>query len=197
MIYGATDTHHNQRSGCRCHSDAGQPAFGDADAGPVADTLRQFGVTAPIVAVLRSLEATIDSFAFAMIDLIPTREADVSDDKNDLDMSVGNAIALYGQLCIQSPLYPALQPKFNIPINSHVTVPTVRILLEHTECQLDRDKSMPNSRYLGKKQLIRGGKGNNLEQNAKPVSKNISLQKIQRLWSRDQTRQYAKQEKQV
>ncbi|KAJ7753455.1 hypothetical protein B0H16DRAFT_1886892 [Mycena metata] len=31
----------------------------------------QFGATAPVAAVLRTLEATIDSFAFAMINLIP------------------------------------------------------------------------------------------------------------------------------
>ncbi|KAJ7870919.1 hypothetical protein B0H14DRAFT_3439728 [Mycena olivaceomarginata] len=70
----------------------------------------QFGLTAPITAVLRSLEAGIDSFAFALIDMIPTKEADVTADKNMLDGSVGNTISLYEQFCLPSPLYPSLPP---------------------------------------------------------------------------------------
>ncbi|KAJ7037267.1 hypothetical protein C8F04DRAFT_1093097 [Mycena alexandri] len=70
----------------------------------------QFGATAPVAAVLRTLEATIDSFAFAMINLIPCGAGSVTDDKNGLDTSVGNSITLYTQLCIPSPLYPTLMP---------------------------------------------------------------------------------------
>ncbi|KAJ6619198.1 hypothetical protein B0H10DRAFT_1913109 [Mycena sp. CBHHK59/15] len=70
----------------------------------------QFGVTAPIAAVLRSLEASIDSFAFAMIDMIPTQAPSVQTDKNSLDSSVGNTITLYEQICIPSVLYPTLCP---------------------------------------------------------------------------------------
>lgn len=50
------------------------------------------------------------SFASAMIDLIPTRETDVSTDKNSLDSSVGNTITVYEQICVPSILYPLLMP---------------------------------------------------------------------------------------
>ncbi|KAJ7315729.1 hypothetical protein DFH08DRAFT_820302 [Mycena albidolilacea] len=55
----------------------------------------QFAVTASIAAVLRILEAIIDSFAFAMIDLIPCGAGSVTNDKNGLDTSFGNSITLY------------------------------------------------------------------------------------------------------
>ncbi|KAJ7756640.1 hypothetical protein B0H16DRAFT_1689861 [Mycena metata] len=70
----------------------------------------QFGATAPVAAVLRTLEATIDSFAFAMINLIPCGAGSVTNDKNGLDTAVGNSITLYAQLCIPSLLYPTLMP---------------------------------------------------------------------------------------
>ncbi|KAJ7330829.1 hypothetical protein DFH08DRAFT_966584 [Mycena albidolilacea] len=70
----------------------------------------QFGLTGPITAVLRSLEAGIDSFAFALIAMIPTKQANVTTDKNMLDDSVGNTITLYQQICIPSPLYPTVPP---------------------------------------------------------------------------------------
>ncbi|KAJ6452621.1 hypothetical protein C8R45DRAFT_847617 [Mycena sanguinolenta] len=70
----------------------------------------QFTVTAPIAAVLPRLEATIDAFASAMIDLIPTRESDVTSDKSSLDASVENTITVYAQVCIPSPFYPTVLP---------------------------------------------------------------------------------------
>ncbi|KAJ6608127.1 hypothetical protein B0H10DRAFT_2227151 [Mycena sp. CBHHK59/15] len=70
----------------------------------------QFGVTQPIADVLRNLEAGIDSFAFAMIAMIPTQTPSVNADKGSLDSSVGNTISLYQQLCIPSVLYPTLMP---------------------------------------------------------------------------------------
>ncbi|KAF7369593.1 hypothetical protein MVEN_00290000 [Mycena venus] len=70
----------------------------------------QFGATAPIAAVLRTLEATIDSFAFAMIDLIPCGASSVTNDKNGLDTSVGKSITLYEHPCIPSILYPTVMP---------------------------------------------------------------------------------------
>jgi hypothetical protein len=89
----------------------------------------QFAVTAPIAAVLRTLEAIIDvclhlfmpcmrftdgspvqSFAFAMIDLIPCGAGSVTNDKNGLDTSVENSITLYTEVCIPSLLYPAVLP---------------------------------------------------------------------------------------
>ena len=45
-----------------------------------------------------------------MIDLIPGRQADVQTDKDQLDESVGNSITTYEQICIPSPLYPAVPP---------------------------------------------------------------------------------------
>ncbi|KAF7359741.1 hypothetical protein MVEN_00698800 [Mycena venus] len=78
----------------------------------------QFQVTAPIAAVLRSLEAAIDSLAFALIDLIPQQArraiepqlGTVSSDQAALDTAVGNTISTYAQVCIPSPLYPIVLP---------------------------------------------------------------------------------------
>ncbi|KAH9035232.1 hypothetical protein EDB85DRAFT_2288783 [Lactarius pseudohatsudake] len=70
----------------------------------------QFGVTAPILAALRALEAIIDKFADSMIDLISCANGPVTKDQDDLDKSVGDTINQYKQFCIPSPLYPLLQP---------------------------------------------------------------------------------------
>ncbi|KAJ7315714.1 hypothetical protein DFH08DRAFT_820287 [Mycena albidolilacea] len=70
----------------------------------------QFAVTAPIAAVLRTLEVIIDSFAFAMIDLIPCGAGSVTNDKNGLDITVENSITLYTEVCVPSPLYPTVLP---------------------------------------------------------------------------------------
>ncbi|KIM37545.1 hypothetical protein M413DRAFT_76837 [Hebeloma cylindrosporum] len=109
------------------------PPFDDDAAGPIVDALRdvsfvrvnqvllstvigkhkifaQFGVTPPIASVLRDLEAGIDSFGFSLISLIPTRKVDVSSARDTLDSSVQNAYTAYEQICIPSPLYPAVPP---------------------------------------------------------------------------------------
>ncbi|KAJ7196419.1 hypothetical protein GGX14DRAFT_403372 [Mycena pura] len=102
------------------------PPFDDEDAEPIVEALDDhsifspFGLTAPITAIPRELEAGIDSFVFAMIDLIPTKSSDVTDDKNQLDTSVGNTFSLYQELCIPSPLYPDLLP---ICISLQVHIP--------------------------------------------------------------------------
>ncbi|KAF7368103.1 hypothetical protein MSAN_00876500 [Mycena sanguinolenta] len=78
----------------------------------------QFQVTAPIAAVLRNLEIIIDSFAFALIDVIPqdARRAvqpqlgTVSSDKSALDTAVGDTITVYDEICIPSSLYPVVLP---------------------------------------------------------------------------------------
>ncbi|KAF7358231.1 hypothetical protein MVEN_00871900 [Mycena venus] len=78
----------------------------------------QFQVTAPIAAVLRSLEAQIDSFAFALINVIPqnARRAiepqlgSITSDQSALDTAVGNTVTTYSQTCIPSPLYPIILP---------------------------------------------------------------------------------------
>ena len=45
-----------------------------------------------------------------MINLIPTRQGDVTNDKDSLDSSVRNAISKYEQICIPSILYPQVPP---------------------------------------------------------------------------------------
>jgi hypothetical protein len=74
------------------------------------DIFAQYGLTAPIAAVLRSFEASLDSDAIQLINVAPTQQTSISNTKGSLDKSVGDAIALYGQLCIPSPLYPTVQP---------------------------------------------------------------------------------------
>ncbi|KAF7358232.1 hypothetical protein MVEN_00872000 [Mycena venus] len=78
----------------------------------------QFQVTAPIAAILRNLEVIIDSFAFALIDVIPqeARRAiqpqlgTVSSDQSALDTALENTITTYDEICIPSPLYPIELP---------------------------------------------------------------------------------------
>lgn len=70
----------------------------------------QYGVTAPIAASLRALEAALDSYTFALIGVAPAQQGAITNGKDGVDSSLGNAINLYGQLCIPSPLYPAVPP---------------------------------------------------------------------------------------
>ncbi|KAH9059468.1 hypothetical protein EDB83DRAFT_934143 [Lactarius deliciosus] len=70
----------------------------------------QFGVTAPILAALRSLEVVIDKFADSMIILISCANGPVTKDQDDLDKSVGDTINQYKKFCLPSPLYPLIQP---------------------------------------------------------------------------------------
>jgi len=58
------------------------------------------GFTAPVAAVLRILETTIDNFAFAMINLIPTQTSMVMSGQVTLDASCSQAIATYNQICL-------------------------------------------------------------------------------------------------
>ncbi|KAF7372706.1 hypothetical protein MSAN_00475900 [Mycena sanguinolenta] len=78
----------------------------------------QFQVTAPIAAVLRSLEAALDSFAFALIDVVPEQAlraterllGSISSDQAALDTAVGNTVTTYNEACVPSPLYPIMLP---------------------------------------------------------------------------------------
>ncbi|KAJ7094779.1 hypothetical protein C8R44DRAFT_951397 [Mycena epipterygia] len=70
----------------------------------------QFGATAPITAILRTLEAAIDALAFGLIDLIPCASDTVNMGKNMLDTSVMNSINAYSQLCIPSLFWPNTPP---------------------------------------------------------------------------------------
>ncbi|KAF7328461.1 hypothetical protein MSAN_02482600 [Mycena sanguinolenta] len=78
----------------------------------------QFQVTAPIAAVLRSLEAAIDSFAFALIHVIPQEArwaiepqlGTISSDQSALDTAVRNTITVYEEVCVPSALYPIILP---------------------------------------------------------------------------------------
>jgi len=69
----------------------------------------QYGVTAPIASSLRSLEAALDSYTYALIAVAPQQGA-ITNGKDSVDSSLGNVITLYGQLCIPSPLYPTIMP---------------------------------------------------------------------------------------
>ncbi|KAJ7620345.1 hypothetical protein FB45DRAFT_1094476 [Roridomyces roridus] len=80
----------------------------------------QFALTAPIAAVLRILEAVVDSFAFALIAVIPTQATvpqlssraahTISSDQAALQTAIGNTITTYNEVCIPSPLYPIVLP---------------------------------------------------------------------------------------
>lgn len=70
----------------------------------------QFGLTAPIAASLRTLEATFDSYSFALLTVAPSQQGSITSDQNSVEVSLGNAITTYEQICIPSPLYPTLKP---------------------------------------------------------------------------------------
>ncbi|EDR07239.1 uncharacterized protein LACBIDRAFT_294545 [Laccaria bicolor S238N-H82] len=70
----------------------------------------QFALTAPIVAVLRTLEGAIDSLAFALIGLIPTKSNEVSDAQFTLSTSVTDTISIYDQTCFPSLFWPKGKP---------------------------------------------------------------------------------------
>lgn len=56
--------------------------------------------TAPIAAILRTLEAIIDTFAFALISLIPGQQSVVVSGQNMLDVTCTQAISTYSAICI-------------------------------------------------------------------------------------------------
>ncbi|KZT60787.1 hypothetical protein CALCODRAFT_448265 [Calocera cornea HHB12733] len=64
----------------------------------------QFFVTAPIAAVLASLEKIIDTFAYALINMIPTKQMQVTSGQTTLDEKVTSAISVYSEFCIPVPL---------------------------------------------------------------------------------------------
>ncbi|KAJ7094780.1 hypothetical protein C8R44DRAFT_749366 [Mycena epipterygia] len=70
----------------------------------------QFGATAPITAILRSLEAAIDALANGLIGLIPCASDTVKMGQGMLDTSVTNSITAYSQLCIPSLFWPNTPP---------------------------------------------------------------------------------------
>jgi hypothetical protein len=70
----------------------------------------QFNETAPIAAVLRALEASVDSYSFALINVAPDEVPAITSDQSALDTAVGNTISTYSQICIPSPLYPIILP---------------------------------------------------------------------------------------
>jgi hypothetical protein len=70
----------------------------------------QFSVTAPIASSLRALEAALDSYAYALLAVAPSQQGAIAGGQSSVNDSLGNAIGLYGQICIPSPLYPTVQP---------------------------------------------------------------------------------------
>jgi hypothetical protein len=110
---------------------AGCPALSSADSQTVADAFgslttvtqqmlstltgkhsifAQFSVTAPITSSLRALEAALDSSTFALITVAPSQEGAITNGKDSVDTALGSAIAVYGEICIPSPLYPTVMP---------------------------------------------------------------------------------------
>ncbi|KAI0648385.1 hypothetical protein C8Q79DRAFT_572562 [Trametes meyenii] len=57
--------------------------------------LAKFGPTAPLAFVLRSLESVVDTFAYAIISLIPTRHDEGVKQINELDISLTAAVETY------------------------------------------------------------------------------------------------------
>lgn len=70
----------------------------------------QFGATAPIASSLRALEAALDSYTYALISAATSQQGAITNSKDSIDSSLGDAITRYGQICIPSPLYPNLMP---------------------------------------------------------------------------------------
>jgi hypothetical protein len=70
----------------------------------------QFGLTAPLAAALRSLEASVDANVSALASVAPTQAASLTQQMTTLDQILGSSISLYGQTCIPSPLYPTIMP---------------------------------------------------------------------------------------
>jgi hypothetical protein len=70
----------------------------------------QFGVTAPVTSSLQSLEAALDSFTFALTAVAPSQQGAITTGKDSVDTPLGKAIAVYGEICIPSPLYPSVPP---------------------------------------------------------------------------------------
>ena len=70
----------------------------------------QISATAPIASSLRALEAALDSYAYALLAVAPSQQGAIAGGQSNVNDSLGNAIGLYGQICIPSPLYPTVQP---------------------------------------------------------------------------------------
>ncbi|KAF8172715.1 hypothetical protein BJ912DRAFT_1080487 [Pholiota molesta] len=70
----------------------------------------QFALTAPIVAVLSTLESGIDAFATALILLIPSKKHTAKEGFASLDVSVKSTIKSYSQFCIPSIFWPTIKP---------------------------------------------------------------------------------------
>jgi hypothetical protein len=74
------------------------------------DIFAQFGSTAPIASALRQLEDTFDSYAAALAGVATSQANNITSSQQQADASLGNAISLYEQICIPTPLYPTLKP---------------------------------------------------------------------------------------
>jgi hypothetical protein len=70
----------------------------------------QYGVTAPIASGLRQFEGAFDQYAYTLADVATSQAGSISSSQNQVDTALGNAINLYQQLCIPSPLYPTIMP---------------------------------------------------------------------------------------
>jgi len=74
------------------------------------DIFAQFGVTAPIANSLRQFEGAFDQYAFTLVDVAASQSNSITSSLNQVETSLDNAISLYQELCIPSPLYPTIMP---------------------------------------------------------------------------------------
>jgi hypothetical protein len=70
----------------------------------------QYGATAPIASALRALESSLDYFSDTLTQIAPSQAANIGASQSQADSATDNAITIYDQLCIPTPLYPTLPP---------------------------------------------------------------------------------------
>ncbi|KAF5328357.1 hypothetical protein D9619_013283 [Psilocybe cf. subviscida] len=70
----------------------------------------QFALTAPLAAVLRLIETGVDTFAFIIIGIIPTKKAIIQKEISGLDTTVKSSISVYSQICLPSLNFPKVMP---------------------------------------------------------------------------------------
>lgn len=74
------------------------------------DIFAQFGVMPPILNALRQFEGAADSYSSALAGVAPAQSSRIIGIQDGVDVSLGNAISRYSEICIPSPLYPTLKP---------------------------------------------------------------------------------------
>ncbi|KAJ7176380.1 hypothetical protein C8R43DRAFT_943164 [Mycena crocata] len=102
----------------------------------------QCGFVAPILVVLRLIEGIVDTFAFALIGLIPSKSGEVKNGAAMLSGTVKETITVYSQICLPGPFYPPVcvggkpattvtstkSPVVKIPVTKVNNVPSTTIV---------------------------------------------------------------------